>query len=344
VHLGCGTGSTCVAVAAAHPDAEVWAWGHDLADVEATRRLGDAASVVNLTVHERPGLPPDLGGGLTDFAVVQDVLEASSDEQRECIFGALGMNVRPGGLVCVAYPTTVGWSEIAPVRALMRQVARGYSGDPARLVPHVLGLLGALRAGNAKFLATRPAVVAWLDDLSAMDHATIARMLRDEFRPLSHAQVAEAMESIGCVFVGSAQLTDELNLGVPPALTTMVAAVPTPVLRETYRDLATRRAQRLDVFRRGAAPMTVGDRKSALEMLRLAAQSRGDDDLLAYLDPDLLGRLRSGPLTVAELDRDIDQAEMTARILLAGGWAQPVVPGAAPADGAMSSHFRIAGS
>ncbi|MEO6318242.1 MAG: methyltransferase regulatory domain-containing protein [Acidimicrobiales bacterium] len=279
VHLGCGAGATTNVVAAVHPEAEVWAWAARPADLEATRRLRDAAGLANVAVHERVGLPTDLGGDLADLIVVEDVLTSASDDLRRQVVNAIGRNLRPGGLACVTYKTTVGWTEIAPVQRIMRHVALRHSGDPDQLVASVLGLLEQLRAGGAKHLTERPAVGRWLDELATTDPAVIiADYLTDDLRPMSHAQVSGALREAGCDYVGSARLGDGLDSSIPPALQEVVTTATSPALRESYRDLAARPMTRMDLFRRGPSPMSAPERNAAIGRLRLVHLLGSDAD------------------------------------------------------------------
>lgn len=266
--LGCRDGELAVEIARHHPQATVWAWDPEPDHVESTRRRRDDAGLVNLAVHERPGLPGDLGGGVVDMVVIDQVLEVADDDLRDQVVMAVGANLRPGGVVCVRYHTVVGWSEITPVLTLMRHVVARTHGDVEARVGAALELLRTLRNGDAKFITTRPIVEAWIDGLACLDPETIEQVyLRRELRPLSHAEVTAAMEHIGCCFVGSARLTDELDLGLSDDLVRQVAAAPTRVLQETYRDLAVRRTDRVDVFRLASSSLTLAERTEVVESL-----------------------------------------------------------------------------
>jgi hypothetical protein len=83
------------------------------------------------------------------------------------------------------------------------------------------------------------------------------------------------MDHIGCHFVGSARLTDDLDLDLPEGLARQIAAAPTRVLGETYRDLAVRRTDRLDVFRLGPAPLTAAERSGIFETLAPSVAAPG---------------------------------------------------------------------
>lgn len=336
VHLGSGDGATTTAVAAAHPDASVWAWDWRVEHVESTRRRRDALGLSNVTVHERSGLPTDLGGELADIVVVQGVMEYASNDLRDRIVKSIGANLRPGGLVCVTYKTMVGWTEIAPVVTLMRHVAQRYSGDPARLVDHVLELLATLREDRAQHLTERPSVVAWLDELAtASDRTIVDDYLRDRFRPMSHAQVAGALAPTGCVYLGSARLTDDLDLNLDPTLTAIIAGAATPALRETYRDLAVRRMVRHDVFRLGPAPLSDVECATALAGLELAGSAPTGEPPAAELTPDVWQRLCDGRVAAADLGPDPIRS---VRILLEAEQAHPVTFGGSPRDAQQATH------
>jgi SAM-dependent methyltransferase len=259
--LGCRTGELAVEIARRHPGVAVWAWDPEADHVESARRRRDDAGLANLTVHERPGLPGELGGEAADVVVIDQVLEAADDDLRDQIVLAVGGSLRPGGVVCVRYHTVVGWSEITPVLTLMRHIVARTHGDVQTRVGAAMEMLRTLRDGDAKFLTTRPIVEAWIDSLACLDPHTIEQVyLRNELRPLSHAEVSAAMEHVGCRFVGSARLTDELGLGLSDELTRHVAGAPTRVLQEAFRDLAVRCTDRVDVFRLASSPLTTAER------------------------------------------------------------------------------------
>lgn len=328
-HLGGGRGVTSAVVAAVHPEAEVWAWSPTPADVEDTRRLRDAAELSNLVAHERPGLPADLGGDLVDVMVIEDLLVSASDGLRSSLMAAVEANLRPGGLVCVTYRTTVGWAEIVPVQRIMRHVARRFTGDPDRLVPTILELLDQLRQGGARHLTARPGVARWLDDLQATPPEVImAEYLEAELRPVSHPQLADALGAAGCQYLGGARLTDDLGLDVPPALQDLVARAATPALRETYRDLAVRPLFRLDVFRRGPSPLSDAERATMLTELLLVGLGGETTDPPA-VDDATWGRLRGSVVSATSLVADAERGpcERAVRQLVDDGHAHPIVPG-----------------
>ena len=329
-HLGCGTGVTTAIVAAVHPDASVWAWSPRPAEIEATRRLRDAGRLDNLAVHERSRVPFDLGGEPVDLVVVEGVLDCVSDADRAAVIAAVDRDLRPGGLVCVTYKTTVGWIEIAPLQRVLRHVAAHFTGDPELLGAELLDLLDQLRRGGARHLTDRPVVAEWVGELMASDPATlVADHLSEALRPLSHPQVAEALGPVGCHYLGGARLTDDLGFNVPTALAAEVAAAGTSILREACRDLAARPATRLDVFRRGAAPLGPAEQAERLREVSLVGLADPIPGESPELRPDGWARLRDAAVTVAELVVEDDDGSLgpTLRLLLERSEAHPMVAG-----------------
>jgi len=265
----------------------VVAWDPRPSALEATRRTVEHSGLTNVTLHEHPDPPSPRSGALADFVVLRDVLDTTSDRLRGLMLAMAGSAVRPGGLVCATYRTTVGHTEYLPVIALIRYVASRHAAGSVPGVIEALSLLQRMRDGGAGYLTTRPRVAEWFEELLAVDPATVAEQyVLDDFRPLSHATVNGWMQQFGCRYVGSARPTDELDLGVPDALREMIATAGSPDLREAYRDLALRREQRCDVYRLGECPMTVEDVAATLELHGVPAVGRALDEVRRSLEAD----------------------------------------------------------
>jgi hypothetical protein len=332
LYLGSASGVTPAVIAAVHPDATVWVWDWRPSSIESTRRLRDAAGLSNLVVNEHPVLAPQLDGAVADVIAVEGVLDSAPDDIRDSVINAVSTSLRPGGVACISYKTAVGWAEIAPVQRLIKYVASRAGGDPIEHIPEALDLLRTLEAGGARYLTERPIVAAWLRELHAMDPATIvAQYVERDLRPLSHAQVARDFAAIGCYFAGSALITDDLGRDVPDALAPMIAATPQRTLRETYSDVAVRRATRADIFRLGAARLTTTELGDALGQLELTAVS-SNLELARDVDADVPAKLVAGAVSAAELDRDPLRGSATVRTVMDSGFAHPLAAAGAPPD------------
>lgn len=327
-----GPPATAAVVAAVHPGAEVWTWDPRPGAVEARRLLRHAADLPGLHVHERPDLD-GMAPGPLDLVVVDGVVDtdpALADE----VMGLVARALRPGGLLGVAYRTTVGWSEVVPVARLLRHLVAADPRPPVEAVPDALAVLARLGGDDAGYVPARPAASGWVDGLLAADVAeVVADHVEQGLAPLSAAGLAARLGPTGCTFVGSARLDDPLVDLLPAA----AAAVPPsagPATREALADLALGRTDRVDLFRLGTAPLSPRERRARVAAVvvtgldpaerrsphRAAAPAAGPDPDPGGLD---------GPVPVAALARDLGHRSppvLLAR-LLTGGHAHPVVPG-----------------
>jgi precorrin-6B methylase 2 len=311
-YLGCTTGLTPVVVAAVHPEAQIWAWDWRPTEIRILRELRDELGLDNLEVHERPFLPTMLGPELQDLVVIEGVVDTIEPGLRHELFTSLGRSLRPGGAVCITYRTTVGWAEIVPVHRLVRHIASRGHGNANEVATTACDFIARLRDGGATYLADRPVVSAWIDELLTKSPAHVVHHYLDrELRPASHAQVAHAMAAIGCSFVNQADFADvEVDLSAMPIVRGLIDRAATHVLRESLKDLAVRRATRMDVFMLGAQSLDEHEHRVALSNLSLArldgAQPGTNDapapDRVPRSPSELRRLLRSGQMHPYRMD------------------------------------------
>ena len=324
VLLGCGDGETAAVVAANHPNTEVWVWDQHPGSLEATRRLARRDGLDNLRVHEHRDLPLDLGGGPADVIVVQDVPSVADDALRHRLRSAIDASLRPGGLLCVLYPTLAGWAEVAPVQALMRQLAVGHRGPVDELVPSVLDAVDRLRAGGARYLTARPAVADWLATLATLASAEVeARYLRDPFRPMSPAQAAALAPRVRAP---RQRASDRRPRPRPrPGARRRGAGrgdPPHPGDLPRPRHPALLPPGRLPPWR--GAPRR-GRTQRALAHLSLAGLATTEEHAAADVDRDAWRKLTTVGVTAGELDDDPAQVAHVVAVLMDAGQTHPVV-------------------
>ena len=334
-------GFTAPVVAACQPDAQVLAWSPFPSALSAasdlSRDLDRAAGLDNLVVHEsaEPPMPTE---PIADLVIVDGILDSVDDEYRSRLLDSVNALLRPGGVACVHYRTTVGWSELAPVLRLVRHVVSLDPRDPLDALPDALDLVVELRAGGAAYLTQRPAVTAWLDELVAMPTAdAVAAYLDLDLRPLSQAQLRSAMGSIGCEYVGSAQVGDALGIDQPEGTRELTASLPAAVLRESFEDLATRRSHRTDLFQLGPTSPSESEHKrdlASLTVLGLPQPSSDHDGAPTSMGPSaehipksVRKALSEGAVTLADLEPDPSARAGLLRRLMAAGLAHPVAAG-----------------
>ena len=328
-YLGSTTGVTPAVIAAAHPDAQVWVWDRRPGPLEATRRLRDAASLSNLVIHERSALPTRPVPSPFDIVVLEGVVDSVPAELRQHVVSWAGEHLRAGGLVALSYRTTVGWIDIVPIQRLVHHLATRGGRDPISAVPESIELLTRLQTGGAGYLAARPSVAGWVADLAAAaPQFVVDEYVERDLVPISHAQIDAELSNQGCVYVGSAELMDDMGVDIPEGVVEMVASAPTRTLRESYSDLAVRRSSRTDVFRLGSSTVPRADEGKILAALELTSVRSLDGALAELLSDDVRSALGTGRLAASKLDRDPDSARTLVRRLLDGGYAHPSSPDA----------------
>ena len=288
--VGCAHGNTALTVAATHPASCVWAIDEHAELVEDVACLRDEAELPNLHVHQC--LPADLADvsingdpfpDQFDLIVIDDMLDSVSEQDRGHLIEMVRRRLRPGGLACVSYQVLSGWAELLPLQNFMRLVAERTVGGPADAFRTAVELLTQLRSGGALYLSSSPRVSQWLDHLVDVGPDDIAeKFLAGRFHPLSHAEVTKQFAVAGCSFIGNARLTDDIDHEISPSLRTKITSVEYRPLRETLTDLAVGRTRRLDLFRRGEAPIDADAtiaRLMAIDFVRLTPDEPADTTL-----------------------------------------------------------------
>lgn len=312
--------------AACHPDAEICAVRLTPADAEQAQRLADDAGLDNLTVVEwlpALGMPP-LPGQL-DVIVLDDVISTIDAERRADLAEMVGRRLRPGGLLALSYRTLAGWVGLAPLRRLAL-LAAGNGNRPApERVDAAAGALRRLRDGGALFIRERAVVSEALDAvLDAPPHVFERLLLTEHLEPLPLQRVVEWLRPTGAEFIASLRLGDDSGTVADGPVGDLLADTVDRQLREALREIAMRRAYRLDLFRRGSSPLAAADRRRRLRALALITLS--DPPAGGQPPASTVGERLGG----AGTDEDADQL---VRELLDGGAAHPRSAGWAARDG-----------
>ncbi len=145
---------------------------------------------------------------------------------------------------------------------------------------------------------------------------------------MSHPQLSRAIARAGCEYISSARLLDELDLDIPIGLQELVADAGSPLLRETYRDVAARPLTRMDLFRRGLATLPTVERVDTLELVEFVGLAAPGTPCAVDLDLDTWRRAQDGSLTGAELIRALGDDHIAAlQLLLDAGQMHPAIAG-----------------
>ncbi|MEJ0017936.1 MAG: class I SAM-dependent methyltransferase [Acetobacteraceae bacterium] len=357
--LGCGNGFTTLVVAASCPHAQVWGFDFNPAHIEFATNLAARAGLTNVRFMESSfaeldslpdGTLPDF-----DFMVSHGVLSWISAENRRHLMGTLTKRLKPGGLVYLSYNVATGWTAMVPVRRLMRMLTAASPERTDVAVPAVLDYVDRLKQAGALFFQANPAIENRLNDLRKQEPRYLAHeYMNQDWNPLMFADVATELMEAKCRFIGSATLAENIDtVSVPANVAPLLGETRDPLLRETLRDLGCGQAFRRDLYRKGMAPMPAAEQQVLLENLTIVGLGLPVPETgPAFATPigsvtgrqevyqPLLSMLEAGPMSVRQArespsfaGRPLVELMQAFTLLVAGGYAHPMLPGGGTAAG-----------
>jgi len=349
VELGSGGGMQCCIVAAANANVDVWGCDVNPAHVERAQGLANAAGLAHCTFDLASfadvARDRSLGPDEADVIVIHGVYSWIAPENQRHIADIINQRLRPGGLVYVSYESPTGWAAMAPIAEALRLhvAASGRRSDLG--VADAAAALHRLADAGAQYFPLPAFETRHFTDLvEANPRYAAHEYLGGHFRPVLFPEVVDVMGAAGCTFIGAIEATDHLQwLWAPPELVDTVTSTEDLALRQVLRDMIAQRALRRDVFRRGIANVTVGDRQRWLHDLTLVGLGKTLDDSASVatvsgdvsLDPvfyaPLIEVLQSSPLGfggVASIHPGWGEADVIAALsfLVQGGYAAPLSP------------------
>ncbi|MBU2091930.1 MAG: class I SAM-dependent methyltransferase [Alphaproteobacteria bacterium] len=272
--LGCGHGLTATMIAAAYPQAQVYATDFNPAHIVGATRLAEKAGLKNIHLYEH-SFAEFLNSDLPDFDVVSlhGVYSWISDENRKLIRDFLYAKLKPGGLCYISYNTLPGWSTAAPMRKLMIEMGAGEMGKsmPGR-IDSALDFLGKLKDANAGFFRSNPAAAARLEGMGKHSRNYLAHeYMNRDWTLFYHCDVARELAEAKLVFAASAHPGDHVDVvNLTPDQQLLVAGVTDPGLRETVRDFCVSQQFRRDIFVKGLLRLAAQEQAAALSSMRFA--------------------------------------------------------------------------
>ncbi len=355
--LGCGNGVSALIVAATSPKAEVHAFDFNPAHIEFGRDLAARAGLTNIHFHEASfaqiaAMSADSLPAF-DFIVSHGVWSWISPENRRALTDIVGQRLRAGGLAYLSYNVTTGWASMVPLRALMRMMAEASPERTDLTVPALWTMLDRLKEGNAAFFAAHPALESRLETLRKQDPRYIAHeLLNADWHPVMFADVADAMASVKCRYIGSATLAENIDaVSVRPGLQPLLAEAHDQRLRETLRDFGSAQGFRRDLYRRGTPPLPMSEHMRLIEnvVLHWTGQPTAGDVVFATPLGDMTGNadayrpllnaLEAGPLPIAQAatiapfsSRPPVELLQAVALLISGGYAHPGLPDGGSAE------------
>lgn len=365
--LGCGNGLSALIVAATNPQAEVWGFDFNPTHIENARIMADWAKLTNVHFEDisfetlahgnaqgDPGRNAGVPDGVDipnefDIIVSHGVLSWISLENRRHLTSIFGRRLRPGGLGYLSYNVSAGWSDVEPIRLLMRQLAEADLRRTDQSVGEIFQVIDQLRTGGATFFRAHPGLEARLEQMKAQDPRYLAHeFLNRDWHPVMFADVAEAMREARTQYIGSATTMENIDaVAVPEGVLPVLAKTTDAMVRETIRDLASAKNFRRDLWRKGGETLPVQEHLAMLDTLMLAWTGKTAETDVTFSGPigtvtgqpefyfPLLEAIRDAPKTIGQLrampkvrERQPGEFIQAALLLMGGGFAHPIQPGA----------------
>jgi SAM-dependent methyltransferase len=355
--LGCGNGLSALIVAATNPQAEVWGFDFNPTHVENARVMAGWAKLTNVHFEDisfetlaqgDPDVPDNF-----DIIVSHGVLSWISLENRRHLTSIFGRRLRPGGLGYLSYNVSAGWSGVEPIRLLMRQLAEADQRRTDQSTGDIFQVMDQLRTGGAAFFRAHPGLEARLEQMKAQDPRYLAHeFLNRDWHPVMFSDVAEAMQDARTNYIGSATTMENIDaVAVPEGVLPVLAKTTDAAVRETIRDIASAKNFRRDLWRKGGETLPVQEHLAMLDAVTLAWTGRTAETDVTFTGPigtvtgqpdfyfPLLEAIRDAPKTIAQLralpsvrDRQPGEFVQAALLLMGGGFAHPMLPGAGAAQ------------
>ncbi len=277
--IGCGTGSTIAALAAANPEGRFVGIDFMPAHIARAEALRAAAGLDNLRLIEADvaGLADRAQTDLPmfDYVTLHGVYSWVAPHVRAGIVRFLARHLRPGGLVYVSYNVLPGWHAMIPMQKLLFEIAARVDGDSiarARAGSDFIERCvqaGAPMLGKESFqqqMARSPTAQLAVERDSYLAH----EFLNANWQPMYHMDLAKDLADAKLVHVGSAKLVENFaGVGLSPEAAGVLDTMPDGPLRETVKDYFNGRIFRRDVFVRGRRGIDPIQREMRLAAVRL---------------------------------------------------------------------------
>jgi SAM-dependent methyltransferase len=303
LEIGCGHGFGAIVLAASNPGWHVTGLDFNPTHVASARRLAREARINNVAFIEAD-LSSFAGSQAAQSLPEADVVSAHGvwswvrDDVRAGIVRLLAEKLRAGGIAHLSYNSLPGWQGGLGLQRLMREAGRRDGGRSDRQAQVGVRAAQALRAVEARHLASDFAREL-LDKLETAPIAYAAHeFMNDAWSPCFHADVAAAMAEAKLDWVGSAAMLDNFPaLMLTEGQRVIHDQIDDPIMRELIKDMCGPRMLRQDIYARGAARISPQARDAAIEELTLAL----------CVDPDRFAYTVQLPAGEASLARDYYQ-------------------------------------
>jgi ubiquinone/menaquinone biosynthesis C-methylase UbiE len=272
--LGCGTGETAMAIAAANPEAEVWGFDFNPAHVARAIDLAAKGGLDNMHFVEASFEELSESDGFDlpqfDYVTLHGVWSWVSAENRHYITAFIRRHLKPGGVAYVTYNAQPGWAGVVPLQKFLSLMAALNPDRSDRKIAAAMNWATVFaEAGCSVFpqeMMARIDKEKQAGNLAYLSHD----YLNEHWSPCFHADVAGALSAAKLGYVGTANLFENFpDLAFTPRQREIIGSLP-PQMAETARDFFTGAAFRRDIFCRGARAIPDNRLDRRIEEIRLA--------------------------------------------------------------------------
>lgn len=296
LELGFGQGLGLSLLAAANPDIAFEGYDFNPEHVANAKRLIEGASLANVIISETSFEEAAARAGDNDVDVIalHGIFSWVARPIQDAIVAILRQRLQPDGLAYISYNCMPGWAPLAPIRQAMVEVKRRNPGRSERQLALALDLVSRLKQGNAAYFALNPSAAHHLDTMLSLDRVYLAHEYLDQHWELfQFSELADRMSEAKLSYLASATIPENLDqYAVPPDLQSLLAQTDDPVLKEMIRDFAANKRFRRDLFARGNAGLTSGERRRILSDLSFTLAVPRNQVVFTFTGPlmELVGK------------------------------------------------------
>lgn len=313
--VGCGSGYTAAIMAASSPHWQVLGLDYNPAHVAEARSMAAAAGLPNFQCREADLATLD-GAALDalpdfDLVTVHGVWSWVADPVRAGILRLLQRKLKPGGIALITYnclPAAAGAIGLARLARRVLTAAPSAEAGVAALSEQVR-VLHAAEPENLPRTAWREMLLGTANR-EVRPGYLLHEFTTEHWRPAFHGDVAAALGTVGCSFVGSATLDENFpRMTLTQAQQALYATMPDDETRQLLIDFCIARAFRRDVYMRGLRRVSSDAGLRRIELM-LGTHAGGPVTLRAgagvaelpeAIVAEVRARLGAGPATVDEL-------------------------------------------
>ncbi|MBL1210761.1 class I SAM-dependent methyltransferase [Geminocystis sp. GBBB08] len=271
--LGCGRGYTTNLLASAYPHAQFYANDFNPNHILEAKTL--ASSATNQNVHFFDDsftkfIHQDLPQ--FDFIVLHGIYSWITPENRQAIVKFIDQKLTVGGLVYLSYNALPGWSVAIPIQGLMLRHRQQSSEPILESIEQALNFTGKLIDTKAGYFVQNPNLKNRYERLKLQNRYYLAHeYFNEQWNSFYFDQVVQELEEAKLNFIGSAQLTDYVDvLNLSQEAQKELNEIKDPIYKEVVRDFYLNTQFRRDIFARGKLPMTPVQQSELIRNIRYA--------------------------------------------------------------------------